>query len=149
MSHSRLHIDMKVAGQADELLGILEHAGVLAQTVLVSWIPEVLQEFHARAAFLPACFSHISFARAPSLYRVARFAAPGKWLRRAAAVLGPLAPHAAAVLATARVEFCDDGDPHTEVAPEDRAGCNHAHVVPQLLTGRMLGLLKATEGFAA
>jgi glycerophosphoryl diester phosphodiesterase len=147
--HSWLHIDMKVAGQADELLGILEHAGLLAQTVLVSWIPEVLQEFHARAASLPVCFSHISFARAPSFYRVARFAAPGKGLRRAAAVLGPLAPHAAALLATARVDFCDDGDPHAEVAPGDRAGCNHAHVVPQLLTGRMLGLLKATEGFAA
>jgi glycerophosphoryl diester phosphodiesterase len=145
---SRLHIDMKVAGQADALLGILNAAGVLQQTVLVSWMPSVLQEFHVRYPSLPMCFSHISFARAPRLYWLAKGVARPQLRRAAAAAMRLFSPRVAAELATARVAFSDDGDPSIVLAPEDRAGRNHAHVIPHLLAGRMLGLLQATQGYA-
>lgn len=145
---SFLHVDVKVVGQADTLIAILAAADVLNRTVLVSWVPAVLQEFNRQAPTLPVCFSHVSFARAPSLYGVAKqIARPG--LRRIAARgLKRLSPHASAALSTARLDFADDGDPSVVMAPEDRAGRNHIHVVPGLLSGRMLSLLKATNGFA-
>lgn len=146
---SRLHVDMKVAGQEDALLAILQSAGVREQTVLVSWTANVLQEFHARAPAVPLCFSHITFARTPRLYGVAKRLGYPPLRRGAVRALGGLAPRLAAQLATARLHFHDDGDPLIDPAIEDRAGFDHAHVVLDLLAGRMLRLLQATRGFAA
>jgi glycerophosphoryl diester phosphodiesterase len=143
---ARLHIDVKVAGRERELKGLLESAGVLDRTILVSWLATVLADFHALSPATRLCFSHVSFERAPWLYSVAKAVLRPTLLRLAAAALAGLAPGRSRTLRSLSCHFHDDGAAEVGATAADRDSSIYVHLVPRILSGRALGLLQETRG---
>ncbi|MBI2420452.1 MAG: hypothetical protein HYV28_21535 [Ignavibacteriales bacterium] len=53
-----LFLDVKESGYESEIVTLLDKHCMLNRTVIVSWLPEVLQKFHYFGTPLPLCFSH-------------------------------------------------------------------------------------------
>jgi glycerophosphoryl diester phosphodiesterase len=141
---ARLHVDIKVDGRVRELKHILETAGALERTILVSWLASALIEFHALSPTTRLCFSHVSFARAPWLYSVAK-----ALLRPGLLGLVPLtglASDRSRRLGGLSLHFHDDGAAAADLPAADQAGRTQAHLVPGFLTGDVLDLLRNTRG---
>jgi Glycerophosphoryl diester phosphodiesterase family len=146
--HALLHVDVKVAGHEGVIHDTIAKFGLLPHTVLVSWLPSVLLRFHALSAQTRLCFSHLPMARAPWLYPIAKALSPV--IERAAPALSwglrDIAPRLSNEALTVRLHFHDDGDPARWYEGDEDADRNHGYVVPGLLSGTMLDLLRTTEG---
>jgi hypothetical protein len=144
-SHALLHVDVKVGGHEAVIHDTIAKFELLPQTVLVSWLPSVLVRFHALSAQTRLCFSHLPLARAPWLYPIAKTLAP---LIEGAAPWGlrGVAPQLTKEASTVRLHFHDDGDPATGPESDENADRTHGYMVPGLLTGTMLDLLRTTKG---
>ncbi len=143
-----LHVDVKVGGYEAVIHKTIEKFGLLSNVVLVSWLPGVLLRFNALAPQMRLCFSHIPMARAPWLYAVAKALSP--ILERATPAfsrgLRKIAPRLSKGALMSRLHFHDNGDPAAGREGDEGAHRIHGHVVPGLLTGTMLDLLRRTKG---
>lgn len=143
---SLLHVDVKEGGREGLIRDTIERFGLLADVVLVSWLPGVLVRFHALAPETRLCFSHLPVA--PRFYGFAK--AVGPLLESMAPVvsgiLRPVAPHLSNETLTVRLHFHDNGDPAHSGESDEAPRCNHGHVVPGMLTGMMLDVLRRTDG---
>ena len=119
--HALLHVDLKAAGHEAAVHHTIKEFGLLPHTVLVSWLPDVLVRFHALSPQTRLCFSHLSMARAPWLYPVAKALSPVV-LHAAPAVIWGLrgiAPRLSNEILSVRLHFDDDGDPAAEPSGAD------------------------------
>lgn len=143
-----LHVDVKVSGHEEVIYDTLAKSGVLPNSILVSWLPQVLLRFHEISPQTRLCFSHIPLVRAPWLYRGAKAIFPV--VERAAPVISrglrEWAPQLANETLTVRLHFHDDGDAASGAADDDGARSTPGHAVPGVLTGAMLELLRKTNG---
>jgi glycerophosphoryl diester phosphodiesterase family protein len=151
---ARIHLDMKVTGREEAVHAILAKFGLLPHAVLVSWLPSVLVRFNAISPQTPLCFSHITTFRAPWLYPIMKgFIPASRYLsapllqRLVGHRVSAIAPRGALAMMSTCYHFHDDGDPAAESNGDERPGCVDGHVVPGLLTGLMLELLRRTQGF--
>jgi len=143
---SFLHVDVKVGGQEALIRDTIDRFGLLAHIVLVSWLPDVLVRFHAVSPDTRLCFSHLPVAG--GWYGFAK--AIGPLLEGMEPILSfvlrPIAPHLSNETLTVRLHFHDNGDPAGGGEDDEAPRCNHGHVVPGMLTGVMLDLLRRTDG---
>jgi hypothetical protein len=147
-----LHVDVKVAGHEQCIRDTLEKFQVLAETILVSWLPSVLLRFNALSPQTRLCFSHLSMDRAPWLYSVLERIYPAVEPIAASGLRGMIGPAITALApqlfqdaSSVCLHFHDDGDPAAGVG-NDRVRFNHGHLVRGTLTGNMLALLQQTQG---
>jgi glycerophosphoryl diester phosphodiesterase len=146
--HALLHVDLKAAGHEAAVHHTIKEFGLLPHTVLVSWLPDVLVRFHALSPQTRLCFSHLSMARAPWLYPVAKALSP-VILHAAPAVswgLRGIAPRLSNEILSVRLHFDDDGDPAAEPSGADETRLIPGRVVPGLVGGATLDLLRKTAG---
>jgi hypothetical protein len=145
-----LHVDVKVSGHESVIHETIAKFGLLTNSVLVSWLPEVLVNFHAISPLTRLCFCHLPLARTSWLYGVAKRISPivqgiapsiGKGLQDL-----DLAPILASEAQAVRLHFHDDGDVTTG-NPDADPHATPGHVIPDVLTGPMLDLLRETRGF--
>jgi hypothetical protein len=143
-----LHVDVKVGGHEAVIRDTIARFGLLPHTVLVSWLPSVLLRFNALSPQTRLCFSHLPMARMPGLYAAAKALSPV--IERAAPALSRglrgIAPRLSKETLLACLHFHDNGDPAIGHEDDEETRCNHGHVVPGLLTGTMLDLLRRTDG---
>jgi hypothetical protein len=141
-----LHVDVKVSGYESIIHDTIAKFGLLSNTVLVSWLPEVLVSFHSISPLVRLCFSHIPLAH--WLYNVAKTISPvvqgvapsvGKGLQ-------DLFPILANEAQTVRLYFHDNGDVTTGNPPDSDPRATPGHVIPGVLTGPLLDLLRKTAG---
>jgi len=146
--HALLHVDVKVVGHEAVIHDTIAKFGLLPDTVLVSWLPNALLRFHALSPETRLCFSHLPMARMPWLYTVAKALYPIVQDAAPAVSLGlrKIAPRLANETLTVRLHFHDNGDPAIGPAGDDETHLTPGHVVPGLLTGTMLDLLRKTAG---
>jgi glycerophosphoryl diester phosphodiesterase len=141
-----LHVDVKTEGGELAIRNTLAETGALPDVVLVSWLPGALVRFHALSPQTPLCFSHLPLTR--GLYRMASALAPladrsPEVLRRTLRRFGPPALKEAALVS---LHFHDDGDPANGNARDDGAHHNVCHIIPGVVQGRFLALLRETRG---
>jgi len=145
-----LHVDVKTSGQESVIYLTIAKFDLLAHVVLVSWLPEVLVRFHELSPQTRLCFSHLSMARHRWLYPIAEMLSP--LVERAAPAiswaLGGVKPQLARETLAVRLQFHDNGDPAAEPEAGDETRLTPGHVVPDLLKGTMLELLRSTAGIA-
>jgi hypothetical protein len=144
---ARLHVDVKVGGRAAAIYETIARLGLLPHVVLVSWLPNVLMRFHALSPQTRLCFSYCPLERGwvydlgSRLAPVLNWVAPalGRGLRNA----GPQVFKDSSMVL---LYFHDNGDPAS--GPEGDQGAHHnvCHVVPGVVSGAMLELLRATHG---
>jgi Glycerophosphoryl diester phosphodiesterase family len=146
--HALMHVDVKVGDHEAVIHDTIAKFGLLSNIVLVSWLPGVLVRFHALSPQTRLCFSHLPMARAPWLYPMAKALSPiiGRAAQAFSWGLRDIKPRLANEALTVRLHFHDDGDPAGERDDDEDADRNHGHVVPGLLTGTMLDLLRSTNG---
>lgn len=146
---AHLHVDVKVSGQESVIHETIAKFGLLANSVLVSWLPDVLVNFHAISPLTRLCFSHLPLARTSWLYGLAKTISP--IVQGIAPSLGKglqdldLVPILANEAQTVRLYFHDDGDVTTG-NPDLDPHATPGHVVPDVLTGPLLDLLRKTRG---
>lgn len=153
-----MHVDVKVAGREKAIYQTIAKHGLLQQTVLVSWLPDALVQFNAISPGTRLCLSHLTFARAPWLFPAIKAFYP-----LGASLAMPLInalgrhdfginPDRAQELLTARPYFDADGDVVADnagiVAEREREQTRlvQGHIVPRLVAGKMLDLLRRTRG---
>jgi hypothetical protein len=142
-----MHVDVKVGGQEEKIRDILRTAGVLRQTVLVSWLPSVLKAFHASAPEVTLCFSHLTLARAPWMFPVAlRMSNSGliDWLRRIGAGTTSSSAH---TLEATRLYVHEDGDPAGFPSGDELLRSNPGHLVRDAVRGDLRRILARTKGY--
>jgi Glycerophosphoryl diester phosphodiesterase family len=143
-----LHVDVKVSGFESVIRDTIAKFGLLSNTVLVSWLPDVLVRFHSISPQTRLCFSHLSLARAPWLYNAAKTIFP--IVERATPIIGKgmrgLAPVLANQMLAVRLYFYDNGDAASGHLYDSDAHTTPGCVVPTVLTGGMLELLRRTNG---
>ena len=143
----RLHLDIKSTGKEQEIVTCAQAAGVLEQTVFVSWLAPTLMRLHALAPQVPLCFSHISLHRYPGLYVLAHLCRADRLIPRAACLMGPLTPWLSAQWSSGRLLFHSDGNPLAGSRMDNNQSDSHAHVIPHLVTGALRDVLIASKGY--
>jgi len=143
-----LHVDLKTVGNEAIVHETIAKFGLLPHIVLVSWLPDALVRFHALSPQTRLCFSHISMARAQWLYPVAKALSP--LILHAAPAVGSglrgIAPRLFHEILSVRLHFDDDGDPAAKSSGAEEARLISGHVIPGLVGGTMLDLLRETAG---
>ncbi len=141
-----LHVDIKVGGQEAVIHDTIAQFGLLPHVVIVSWLPGALVRFHALSPETRLCFSYLPLA--PGFYGVAKAVCEmvdhvPRVVSRAMREFGPPFLKEAST-----VSFCfhDQGDPASGETGDDGAHHNLCHVVPGLVRGEMLELLRSTRG---
>ncbi|NOT70783.1 MAG: glycerophosphodiester phosphodiesterase [Hyphomicrobium sp.] len=142
-----LHVDVKVSGYERQILAVLEEHGVLTKSVIVSWLPSVLQAFNMLSPETPLCFSHITLVRAPWLLPFGKIFAAPIVLRSLGQLFSPFNTKLSLEFLTTRLHFHSDGNPSFVETGQDRTRCNHGHIVPRALTGPIFALLQRTKGY--
>jgi hypothetical protein len=148
-----MHVDLKVAGREELIRDTIMRYGLLDQTVLVSWLPSALVRFNAISPNTRLCFSHLTLARAPWLFPMIEWLYPigsrlvAPLLHRFSRPVFRIDPERLHTLLATRPCFDDDGDPvgGQSVNTTD-ARFVRGHIVPRLLSGKMLDLLRRTRG---
>lgn len=143
---TRLHLDVKIAGQEAAIYDILVRHELLAQVVLVSWLPSVLFEFNRLAPQVRLCFAHLSLMRYPWLFPMAKVLAYRPVLLTAAKMISWIAPRTSRKLLSLRLYCHENGDPQLTVSGFERTRCNYGHIVRRFVTGAMLDLLRRSNG---
>ena len=141
-----LHVDIKVGGQETVIHDTIAGFGLLPHVVIVSWLPGALVRFNALAPETRLCFSHLPLA--PVLYGVAKavFEIVDHVPRVVSRAMREFGPSFLKEASTFSFYFHDNGDPVTGDTGDDGAHHNLCHVVPGLMSGAMLDLLRRTRG---
>jgi hypothetical protein len=142
----RLHVDVKIGGQEKAIHAILEKYGLLESALIASWLPGVLFEFNAISPQTRLSFCHLSFARYPYLYGIARRLTHAAILSPVQKLLSLAAPRASKDLETLQIHYHDDGDPRLPLTGTGLTQWSYVHAVKDMLAGSMLALLQRTHG---
>ncbi len=131
-----MHIDIKDEGFEKEVLSICEQYASIDNFMFVSWIPTVLMKIHDLNSSCTLCYSHISFNRYPNLYSAFKFFSRTQ----------SLAKSISKPIRGVKLHFDDTGTPEPHLDEKYRIGYNHGHIVPNIVNGEILEILKNCHG---
>lgn len=142
-----LHVDVKIAGHETLIRDVLSAHRLLQRTVLVSWIPSVIQQFHALEPKVPLCFSHLTLTRARWSLKPLEALGRDATISNLARLVAHPFPDLARELHSVRLHVATDGQPNYVLTGKDRLRSNLGVVVPDMVTGEMQRILQASRGY--
>jgi hypothetical protein len=143
--NTKLHIDVKAAGSEHDIVSLLSDASATENTVIVSWMPSIIEKFSVIAPEIRLCFSHITFFRLPALHKISKIVLNQHTIDFVGKITSAFSPYTGAMIRSVRIYY-DQDNLYIHDDEETSIGYNHGHLVPGILQGKISDILSKNKG---
>ncbi|MBP7542767.1 MAG: hypothetical protein KA747_04085 [Ignavibacteriaceae bacterium] len=144
---SKIFIDIKDFGEEEKIYQMLSNRSLLNQSVIVSWLPEVLFSFHRIDPKIPLCFSH-NFIQNPLKYFAQKFIYGNKPVRSLFGLLLNLFNRKlSTILLNTQFYFDDYNGLEKGEKIKSTISPDSEHTLSGPVTGRLLEIILESKGF--
>ena len=144
---SRIFIDIKDFGEEEKIRSMLAQKQLLPNSVIVSWLPEVLFAFHKIDPSIPLCFSH-NYTGSKFKYGLAKLLFGNDKIKKSVvAMIKPFSANYSEAIPEIKFYFDDynnrefsPGRAHTKLP-------DFEHTLSGPVSGRLMEIINESKGF--
>ncbi|MBN8546029.1 MAG: glycerophosphodiester phosphodiesterase [Ignavibacteria bacterium] len=144
---SRIFIDIKDFGQEEKIYSMLSQKQLLPNSVIVSWLPEVLFAFHKIDPTIPLCFSH-NYTVSKFKYGLAKLILGIEKSKNTLATMTKLfSPKYAEVIPEIKFYFDDYNDREFSPGKSNTTLPDFEHTLNGPVSGRLMEIINESKGY--
>lgn len=144
---SKIFIDIKDFGEEEKIYQMLSKRSLLNQTVIVSWLPEVLFSFHRIDPKIPLCFSH-NLIQNPIKYLAQKILYGNNIIRSLlGSCLAPFNRNLSKILLNTQFYFNDYNGLEKREKIISTPSPDSEHTLSGPVTGKLLEIILESKGF--
>lgn len=144
---SLIFIDIKDFGAEKEIYGLLAERNLLKNTVIVSWLPEVLFAFHKIDRSIPLCFSH-NYIRSKFQFTIFKYLLGNDSLKdKLALLIKPFSTKLADALPEIKFYFEDYNSRESSPGRQSSNYSDFEHTLNGPVTGKLIEIIERSNGY--